>query len=187
MAEAGRNPEPHAVRGFPPLADSRARVLVLGSMPGVASLRARQYYGHPRNAFWPIMGDIFGFDAAAPYPQRVDALRAHRVAVWDVLAACERPGSLDADIDLRSVEVNDFAGFLAGHPQLRRLCFNGATAQAMFRRHVLPSLDAPVPFDMVRLPSTSPANAGMRLADKRRAWQAVAPDGIGRRTQAPPG
>ncbi len=183
MAEAGRDPDTRAVRGFPPLADARARVLVLGSMPGVASLRAQQYYGHPRNAFWPIMGDIFGFDAAAPYAQRVEALLAHRVAVWDVLAACERQGSLDADIDAASIEVNDFAGFLAGHPQLRRLCFNGATAQTMFRRHVLPRLAAPLPFDLVRLPSTSPAHAGMRLADKRRAWQAVAVDRPGRRAQ----
>ncbi|MEZ5639521.1 MAG: DNA-deoxyinosine glycosylase [Burkholderiaceae bacterium] len=187
MAEAGRDPDTRAVRGFPPLADARARVLVLGSMPGVASLRAQQYYGHPRNAFWPIMGDIFGFDAAAPYAQRVAALRSHRVAVWDVLAACERPGSLDADIDRRSVEVNDFAGFLAAHPQLRRLCFNGATAQAMFRRHVLPTLAAPLAFDMVRLPSTSPAHAGMRPADKRRAWQAAVLDGHGHPAQDGPG
>jgi len=186
MAEAGNDPEAGAVRGFPPLADARARVLVLGSMPGVASLRAQQYYGHPRNAFWPIMGEIFGFDAAAPYPQRVVALRTHRVAVWDVLAACERPGSLDADIDLRSIAVNDFAGFLARHPQLRRLCFNGAAAQTMFRRHVLPSLAAPVPFDMLRLPSTSPANAGVRLADKRRAWQAALTAGSGSRVRSGP-
>jgi hypoxanthine-DNA glycosylase len=183
MAKAGRDLDTSAVRGFPPLADARARVLVLGSMPGVASLRAQQYYGHPRNAFWPIMGDIFGFDAAAPYPQRVAALQAHRVAVWDVLATCERPGSLDADIDLRSVVVNDFAGFLASHPQLQRLCFNGAMAQTMFRRHVLPSLAVPSAFDMVRLPSTSPANAGMRLADKRRAWQAVVADAAGSRAR----
>ena len=88
--------------------------------------------------------------------------------------------------DRRSVEVNDFAGFLAAHPQLRRLCFNGATAQAMFRRHVLPTLAAPLAFDMVRLPSTSPAHAGMRPADKRRAWQAAVLDGPGHPAQDGP-
>jgi double-stranded uracil-DNA glycosylase len=164
------------VQGFAPICRPDARVLVLGSMPGAASLRAQQYYGHPRNAFWPIMGALFGFDAAAPYAQRVQALLAHRVAVWDVLASCERAGSLDADIEAASVAVNDFAGFLGRHTQLRRVCFNGATAQAMFRRHVLPSLAVPLPFDMLRLPSTSPAHAGMALADKLRAWRVVDPD-----------
>lgn len=164
------------VQGFAPLSRPDARVLVLGSMPGIASLRAQQYYGHPRNAFWPIVGALFGFDARLPYAQRVAALLAHRVAVWDVLAACERKGSLDADIEADGIAVNDFAAFLAGHTQLRRLCFNGATAQTLFRRHVLPTLAEPLPFDMLRLPSTSPAHAGMAPADKLHAWRRVDPD-----------
>jgi hypoxanthine-DNA glycosylase len=164
-------PTSQPVHGFAPLADTRARVLVLGSMPGVASLRLGQYYGHPRNAFWPIMGALFGFEPDAPYAQRVEVLLAHRIAVWDVLAACERPGSLDADIDTRSLEVNDFAGFLRGLPELHRVCCNGGAAWDLFRRRVTPQLDAARPLDLVRLPSTSPAHAAMPMAEKLRLWR----------------
>lgn len=162
---------PAPVQGFAPIATPHARVLVLGSMPGVASLRAGQYYGHPRNAFWPIMAQLFDFDALAPYPQRVAALRRHGIAVWDVLAACVRPGSLDSDIDPGSIRVNDFDHFLRGQPELRRICFNGATAHAVFRRQVLPALAVAPTFDLVQLPSTSPAHAGMPFVDKCRIWR----------------
>lgn len=161
------------VLGFAPLCRPDARVLVLGSMPGVASLRAQQYYGHPRNTFWPIMGAIFGFDASVAYVQRVEALLAHRVAVWDVLAACEREGSLDADIERQSVVVNDFADFFDRHGEIRRVCFNGAMAESLFRRHVVPKMARePLPA-LLRMPSTSPAHAGMALADKVVAWKVV--------------
>jgi len=160
-----------SIRGFAPIARVDARVLVLGSMPGVASLRAQQYYGHPRNAFWPIMATVFGFDADTPYAQRVAALMDHKVAVWDVLAACQREGSLDADIDAQSIEVNDFALFVRTHPGLQRLCFNGATAHTVFRRRVVPQLPARLPFELVPLPSTSPAHAGMPMAEKLRRWR----------------
>jgi len=168
------------IQGFAPISRPDARVLVLGSMPGVASLRARQYYGHPRNAFWPIMGGLFGFDAQAPYAQRVAALLARRVAVWDVLAACERDGSLDAAIDAQSMQVNDFAGFFRAHPHVVRVCFNGATAHAVFRKLALPELEQVRQLDLLRLPSTSPAHAGMALADKRAAWGVVGAHDHGR-------
>lgn len=159
------------IHGFAPITRADAHVLVLGSMPGVASLRAQQYYGHPRNAFWPIMATVFGFDVDAPYAQRVAALMAHKVAVWDVLATCQREGSLDADIAVQSIVVNDFALFVRNHPGLRRLCFNGATAHTVFRRRVLPQLPTPLPFELVPLPSTSPAHAGMPMAEKLRRWR----------------
>ncbi len=161
------------VQGFAPIARPDACLLVLGSMPGVASLRAHQYYGHPRNAFWPIMGALFGFDALLPYAQRVLALQAHGVAVWDVLALCERPGSLDSAIAPASVVPNDFADFLRRHRAISRIGFNGAAAANLFRRHVAPRLPLGSSIQTFRLPSTSPAYAGMTLADKLQAWQVV--------------
>lgn len=171
MGISTRSVDAVAVRGFAPIVAPQVRVLVLGSMPGIASLRAGQYYGHPRNAFWPIMAAVFGFDAAAPYPQRVAALQHNGVAVWDVLAACVRPGSLDADIDAESIQVNDFNHFLRAQPGLRRVCFNGAKAHVVFRRQVLPMLAVAPTFNMVQLPSTSPAHAGMPFNEKCRWWR----------------
>jgi len=159
------------IQGFAPICRPDARVLVLGSMPGVASLRVQQYYGHPRNAFWPIMGDIFGFDAGAPYVQRVEALLVSGVAVWDVLAACERKGSLDADIEMPSIRVNDFNGFLALHREISRICCNGALAYSMYLRHVTAGPHPAMSAELKRLPSTSPAYAGLSQAEKLVAWR----------------
>ncbi|MDP5240570.1 DNA-deoxyinosine glycosylase [Uliginosibacterium sp. 31-16] len=165
------------VCSFPPLAAPNARILILGSMPGVASLQAQRYYAHPHNRFWPIMGEALGFDPAAPYAERCTHLVAAGVAVWDVLQSCVRPGSLDADIDATSVLINDFTDFFAAHPQIRRVCFNGGTAESLFRRHVRPPL-ASGPVDFLRLPSTSPAHAGMRPAEKLAAWKAALDGGL---------
>ncbi len=159
------------VRGFEPLAAPHARVLVLGSMPGVASLRQQQYYAHPRNAFWPIAAAVFGFDAGAAYAQRVAALTAAGVALWDVLQACERPGSLDADIDPATAEPNDFDTFFRAHPGIERVCFNGGKAAALFRRRVLPHSARARRLQYVDLPSTSPAHAAMSPRAKLAAWR----------------
>jgi hypoxanthine-DNA glycosylase len=165
------------LKGFPPIADARARLLVLGSMPGIASLQAGQYYAHPRNAFWPVMESLLGIPAPASYAARVRAVKQAGIAVWDVLASCERRSSLDSDIDRRSMVVNDFAGFFHTHSAIRAIAFNGGTAAQLFRRHVLPGLAAPLQeLRMMQLPSTSPANARLTLADKRRAWSALVGD-----------
>ncbi len=159
------------IRCFPPVADpATARVLVLGSMPGVASLSAGQYYAHPRNQFWPIMGALFGAHPSLPYDERLRALTHAGIALWDVLASCSRSGSLDTAIDLRSVQANDFATFLDTHPMINRVCFNGSLAERRFRLDVMPRVR---PLDMVKLPSTSPAHAALSPAEKLAAWRRV--------------
>ena len=155
------------IHSFPPLARADARLVILGSMPGEASLAAGQYYAHPRNAFWPIMGHLFGFDPQADYAERVAALLEARVAVWDVLHSCRRSGSLDSRI--RDDAVNDFATFFADHPAISRLFFNGQKAEVSYRRHVLPHL--PRHLDCQRLPSTSPAHATLSFEAKLAAWR----------------
>ncbi|MBI4226898.1 MAG: DNA-deoxyinosine glycosylase [Candidatus Omnitrophica bacterium] len=160
------------VRGFAPIADGRARGLILGSMPGRASLRVGQYYAHPRNAFWRVLGELVGAHPALPYDARVRALRSARLALWDVLAACTRGTSLDSDIEPDSVVVNDFVGFFAEHPKVTRVYFNGTMAEQSYRRRVLPGLPR-VALTYRRLPSTSPANASWSYARKLAAWRAI--------------
>ena len=158
------------VDSFAPLYRNDARLLILGSMPGVASLGAAEYYAHPRNLFWHFMGEALAFDPALPYAQRVLALHEGGVAVWDVLARCRRPGSLDSAIDPLSVEANDIAALLRACPGIRRICFNGTAAESLFRRHIV--LPEPMP-ELLRLPSSSPANAGMSRGVKRTLWLAA--------------
>lgn len=160
-------------QAFPPVTPAHPRVLVLGSMPGVASLRAGQYYAHPRNAFWFIMGRMFGATPELPYAQRLACLKQHHIALWDVIHRCCRPGSLDTAIDPASVQANDFNAFLRRHRSLRAICFNGASVEALFRRHALPAIDPALLPALVRLPSTSPANARLGLEEKARAWAVI--------------
>lgn len=160
------------IRSFPPVAAPDARRLILGSMPGEASLSASQYYAHPRNAFWRIMGDLLGAGPALPYPARLARLTAAGIAVWDVVADCERRGSLDAAIVRESVQANDFRHFFAEHPGIEQIFFNGTAAENLFRRHVLPRLDR-VPRELHRLPSTSPAHAARGYAEKLAAWSVI--------------
>ncbi|MBS1218820.1 MAG: hypothetical protein H6R21_1953 [Proteobacteria bacterium] len=160
------------VRSFAPVADAQARVLILGSMPGVESLRAAQYYAHPRNAFWRIMGDLVGASPDLPYAARTRKLRLAGIALWDVLAACVREGSLDAAIDEQSIIANDLVSFLVRHHRITHVYFNGATAERCFRLHVQPALEAEV-LKTQRLPSTSPAHAARSYVEKLRAWRAI--------------
>jgi hypoxanthine-DNA glycosylase len=158
------------LEGFPPVVDDAARLLILGSFPSVQSLAARQYYGNPRNAFWPITSALFGFDVHAPYETRLEALQSHGVALWDVLHKCRRIGSSDAKIDLKSLVANDFGQLFAAYRGIGRVYFNGQTADKLFRRLV--QVDAPVSYRL--LPSTSPARA-MPSGQKLEAWRVIAP------------
>lgn len=160
------------IYSFPPIADDNARILILGSMPGKASLQAGQYYAHPRNQFWPILGELVGAGPALDYVERTSTLMSAKIALWDVLKSCYRSSSLDADIDKSSIVVNDFAGFFSTHPHIRQVFFNGATAEQAFRRYVLPAIGAEG-LVLQRLPSTSPAHAGMSFQQKLQCWQSI--------------
>jgi len=160
------------ITGFQPIVGADARVLILGSMPGQASLDISQYYAHPRNAFWPIIGRLLNAESAITYAQRLTLLKANRIALWDVMRHCEREGSLDSAIEQSTVIANDFVAFLADNPSIRSLFFNGAQAEASFKRHVSPLLSAHgIDLEMTRLPSTSPAHAAMSFAQKLTQWQ----------------
>lgn len=159
---------------FPPVIDARCRVLILGSMPGKASLLAQQYYAHPRNLFWEFMERLLGVEPSRPYEARTQSLLERGVAVWDVLEWCDREGSLDSDIDPASMIPNDFDTLLEQHPGIRAICFNGAKAAAVFERQVKPTLAAAERLEFHKLPSTSPANASISFDDKLDAWQVVA-------------
>ena len=162
------------IRSFKPIAARNSRVLILGSMPGRASLAAGQYYAHTQNAFWKIVCGLLEIDPASPYQSRVRALRASRIALWDVLHSCIRPGSLDSDIERET--ANDFVAFFRRHPGITQVFFNGTKAEASYRRHVLPRIgrtlrDRVISFS--RLPSTSPAHASVRFDRKLEAWRAI--------------
>ena len=159
---------PHTapLTGLGPVADDRTRLLVLGSFPGVASLQAQQYYGHPRNQFWPILGALWGTDLVAmAYPQRLAVLAQRGLGLWDVYARCRRQGSLDSAI--RQAEPNDLAGLAARLPALRAIAHNGAESARALRS--TGALGLPV----YRLPSTSPANASWSFQRKLAAWREV--------------
>jgi hypoxanthine-DNA glycosylase len=155
-------------RAFDPVAGPATRVLILGSLPGAASLRAGRYYAHPRNLFWSLVGGATGLDLAAlPYPARLAALQRSGIGLWDVIASAERRGSLDAAI--RAPAPADLAALVGRLPALRAVAFNGRTAARLGRR----ALGA-TPLALVDLPSSSPAYAAMPIAAKRDAWAALA-------------
>ena len=154
-------------RAFAPVVDARTRLLILGSLPGDASLTAGQYYGHPRNGFWRLVGGLIGVDLVVlPYRERLEALTVAGVGLWDVIAHAERPGSLDAAI--RHAEAADLNGLIDGLPALRAIGFNGGTAARLGRR----SLTARDRIDLIDLPSSSPAHT-LPLAEKAAAWAAL--------------
>jgi hypoxanthine-DNA glycosylase len=160
------------LESLPPVLHGNTRLLILGSFPGVASLRARQYYAHPRNQFWAIMGRLLGQALPeAPYPERIACLRQHRIGLWDIYASCVRPGSLDASI--RDATPNDLERLQDVAPSLRLVVHNGA--ESARRMAEIEALGIPA----LRLPSTSPANARIDLETKLARWrEALAEAGV---------
>ena len=154
------------LQGLPPVLGRHARLLVLGSFPGVASLQAQQYYAHPRNQFWPLLGAIWGLDLPAlPYAQRLAAVRERGLGLWDVYASCRRQGSLDQAIE--DAELNDLASLRRRAPALRCVAHNGGES-ARTRKLV-----AALGYTVLKLPSTSPANASWSFERKLVAWRAA--------------
>ncbi len=150
--------------GLAPVIDARARVLILGSFPSAASLAAQQYYAHPQNQFWRILGAAIDQPLPAmDYPARIAAVQDAGIAIWDVYASCERAGSLDAAI--RAALPNPLGEIKELALALRRICFNGRMAARRVRE-----VEA-LGFEAVVLPSTSPAHAGMRFEEKLARWR----------------
>ncbi len=161
------------IQGFPPICRSDAHTLILGSMPSRESLARQKYYAHPRNSFWPIVTRLLDI-TATDYSNRALQITAGGIAIWDVLQACTRHSSLDSDIDDRSIVTNDFRTFYEEHPGITRVFFNGAKAESVYTRHVLPDLAVrQSEIKLQRLPSTSPAHAGMTADQKLEKWRAI--------------
>lgn len=159
---------------FPPVLGEDPRILILGSMPGERSLQQHEYYAHTANAFWRLLGEILLFDAAAPYAERIEALRRNRVALWDVIARCQRQGSADSAIDAASIRVNDLRGLLQGNPGIRTIFFNGRKAEQEFRRRLWLQRESWMEgVALVALPSSSPAYAAMNFAQKLAKWRMI--------------
>jgi hypoxanthine-DNA glycosylase len=166
------------IKGFPPLVGTNPRLLVLGSMPSRESLARHRYYAHPRNAFWPLLTDLLGI-SASDYDGRVREVTARGIAVWDVLRDCIRPGSLDSAIEEKTASTNDFNAFFSAHTGIALIAFNGTKAESLYRRRVLPVLEPHfIHHASVRLPSTSPANAGMNYEQKKNAWRVLLDPGL---------
>lgn len=151
--------------GLPAIVGADPRVLILGSFPSEKSLDTGEYYANTRNQFWRLLGTLIGFDAELPYAERLDAVTAAGVALWDVVHSCRRVGSLDANIDRKTLVLNDFDGFLTQHPTIERGFVNGLTAYTLFQR-------ADIALPAARLPSSSGALT-MSFADKLAAWQMI--------------
>jgi hypoxanthine-DNA glycosylase len=163
-----------AIDGFAPIVSGNARVLILGTMPSEASLFRQQYYGHPRNAFWPIMSKLFGSDPGLCYQRRKEVLINNGIAVWDVLGSCHRLGSLDSNIKLATIRTNDFNSFFTDYKDIKRVFFNGRMAEKLYQKQVLPILNHRFSYLQYQcLPSTSPANASLKFEQKIEAWKVI--------------
>jgi TDG/mug DNA glycosylase family protein len=160
-----------AIAGLSAVAQPGSTLLILGSMPGVASLQQQQYYAHPRNAFWPIMARLLGFEQTLSYSQRLQALSQGKIALWDVISHCQRQGSLDSAI--RAEQANDFETFLKQHPKIVVIGFNGNKAWQSFNRLVIPQLTLTSAIALLPLPSTSPAYAALSVEQKHQQWAAL--------------
>ena len=157
------------VQSFGCISGEKPRILILGSMPGVASLQAQHYYAHPRNAFWPIMAQLLNAPVPSDWDTRYQWLTQHQIALWDVIGSCYREGSLDSAIQSDDLQLNPIASWLERQPTVSLIALNGAKAAQLFKRHL--QMQIPKSITVLTLPSTSPANAASRFVDKLQQWQ----------------
>lgn len=163
------------VESFDPVIGKNPRVLILGSMPGVASLQAQQYYAHPRNAFWPILSELCGIVWSQDYEERIRQLKALPLVLWDVLQSCKREGSLDANIAQDQLQPNAIPELLHDYPCIKLIVFNGATSEKVFLQKVAGTVADIARLQLIRLPSTSPAYASKTLQQKTDDWRIILP------------
>lgn len=156
--------------GLKPILSENPKVLILGSMPSQKSIEKQEYYGNPQNKFWKIMSQYFGFPCEDPYAIRKSFLMKEELIVWDTIYSCFRPGSMDSDIDLKSVKVNDFKKLFKQYETLKVVFFNGAASKKIFFKNKLNLLLEDHQLDFKVLPSTSPAYASMTYQDKYQKW-----------------
>jgi hypoxanthine-DNA glycosylase len=152
---------------FAPISTSNATILILGTMPGTKSLELNQYYGHNQNNFWKFMFNIFQEDFSTDYEKRKALLQKNKIALWDVLQFCDRVGSLDSAI--KNEIANDFETFLEQHQNIKTILFNGQKAAAFFKKYVKLKNS----YQLITLPSTSPANASKAFQSKLDEWQII--------------
>ena len=159
------------VHSFEPIIGREPRIVILGSMPGVVSLQAVQYYANPRNAFWAIISELFAIDLDCSYQLRVEQISHLPLILWDTLKACHRQGSLDSKILKQQIEANDISGLVEQYSGLRAIAFNGAASEKYFNQLEKHRLPASHQLELIKLPSTSPANAAMNFDQKLAAWR----------------
>ncbi|MCK4709867.1 MAG: DNA-deoxyinosine glycosylase [Gammaproteobacteria bacterium] len=161
------------IESFEPVIGENPKVLILGSIPGIASLQAQQYYAHPRNAFWPIMAKLFDVDWSDDYQSRIEQVKCLPVVLWDTLKACHREGSLDSAITKDRLEANDIVGLLKQVSSIRLIAFNGAASEKYFKQTVAKLLTKHELLNQIRLPSTSPAHASKNFQQKLEDWKVI--------------
>lgn len=156
------------ISSFQPIINENCKIIILGSMPGVESLKKNQYYAFNRNQFWPIIYELFNEKLNDNYDEKVEFLLSNNIALWDVLSKCEREGSLDSKI--RNERSNDFNSFFNKNPNIKYIFFNGTTSEKLFKKHI--GLNIPNIREYILLPSTSPANT-IKKKDKLSKWSVI--------------
>ena len=159
------------VHSIEPIIGRNPRIIILGSMPGIISINAAQYYANPRNLFWTVLAELYGMDIECSYESRVQQIRELPIILWDTLKSCHREGSLDSRILNTDIEANDVVGLLERYQTVQAIAFNGAASEKHFNKLIRPQLSADLNIELLKMPSTSPANAGMKLDQKLELWR----------------